>query len=439
MTSGLERTLTSKAFISAALALGVLGACGEQDTILPGERVDLRAAPVVVNQARPISLPAQQANADWTHRNANQRHQISHPALGAALTPVFAADIGQGDSRRARITADPVVAGGVVYTLDARAGVTATTTGGDTLWTVDLTPRRHNATDASGGGLSVTGGRLFVTTGFGELTVLDAATGRELWVQDLDAPAMAAPTVVGDLVYLVARDSTAWALDVNTGRIRWQEAGTPSSANFAGGAAPAVTDDIAIFPYPSGEVVATFPAGGLPRWSTVISGDRLGRAASLITDIGGDPVIDGNRVYVGNFGGRLVALDIRDGSRIWTAPEGAVSPVWPVGDAVFVINDLNELLRLDAASGAPVWRIALPRFEDKPSARQKAIFAHHGPVLAGGRLIVTSSDGLIRQFDPVSGADLGTIEIPGGAASGPVVAGQTLYVVSKTAQLHAFR
>ena len=431
--------MTSKAFISAVLALGVLGACGEQDTILPGPREDLRATPVMVNQARPISLPAQQANADWTHRNGNQRHQISHPALGAALTPVFAADIGEGDSRRARITADPVVAGGVVYTLDARAGVTATTTAGETIWTTDLTPRRHNATDASGGGLAVSGGRLFVTSGFGELSVLDAATGRELWVQDLDAPAMAAPTVVGDLVYLVARDSTAWALDVNTGRIRWQEAGTPSSANFAGSAAPAVTDDIAIFPYPSGEVVATFPAGGLPRWSTVISGDRLGRAASLITDIGGDPVIDGNRVYVGNFGGRLVALDIRDGSRLWTAGEGAVSPVWPVGDAVFVINDLNELLRLDAASGAPVWRIALPSFEDKPTARQKSVFAHHGPVLAGGRLIVTSSDGLIRQFDPVSGAALGSIEIPGGAASGPVVAGQTLYVVSKTGQLHAFR
>uniref|UniRef100_A0AAN0M6J3 Uncharacterized protein n=1 Tax=Yoonia rhodophyticola TaxID=3137370 RepID=A0AAN0M6J3_9RHOB len=31
--------------------------------------------------------------------------------------------IGEGDSRRARITADPVVAGGVIYTLDARATV----------------------------------------------------------------------------------------------------------------------------------------------------------------------------------------------------------------------------------------------------------------------------------------------------------------------------
>ena len=71
--------------------------------------------------------------------------------------------------------------------------------------------------------------------------------------------------------------------------------------------------------------------------------------------------------------------------------------------------------------------------------RQSSIFTHYGPVLAGGRLIVTSSDGLIRQFDPTSGALIGQITLPGGAASGPVVAGETLYVISKTGQLHAFR
>ena len=436
MTSGVDRILKSKAFI---LALVLLGACGEKDVILPGERFDLRASTVMVNQVRPISLPAPRANADWTHRNGSPTHQITHPALGTALAPAFVAEIGQGDSRRARITADPVVAGGVIYTLDARARVTATTTTGQQVWAVDLTPSRDNPNDASGGGLAVAGGQVFVTTGFGELTALDAATGREIWVQDLDAPAIAAPTVVGGLVYVVARDSTAWALDVTNGRIRWQQTGTPSTANFASGAAPAVTDTIAIFPFPSGEVVATFPEGGLQRWSSVISGERLGRAVSLVTDIGGDPVIDGNRVYVGNFGGRVVALDIIDGSRIWTAPEGAVSPVWPVGDAVFLINDLNELVRLDAASGAPVWRVALPTFGDKPTARQRSVFAHRGPVLAGGRLIVASSDGLIRQFDPTSGAALASLDIPGGAATNPVVAGQTLYIVSKTGQLHAFR
>jgi outer membrane protein assembly factor BamB len=431
--------VTARTLIGVTLALGLLAACGEEDVILPGDRFELRPAPVEVNEVRAVDLPAARANADWTHRNGGPSHQITHPALGAALAPLFVADIGEGDSRRARITAEPVVAGGVVYTVDARATVMATSTSGQPLWSRSLTSPRDNPTDASGGGVSVGGGQVYVTTGFGEITALDAANGQVLWVQDLDAPVNAGPTLRGDLVYVVSRDSTAWALETTNGRIRWQQSGSPSTANFAGGAAPAVAEDIAIFPFPSGEIVATYPAGGLPRWSAVVSGDRLGRAASLINDIAGDPVISGNRVYIANFGGRTVALDINDGSRIWTAGEGAVSPVWPIGNAVFLINDISELVRLNASNGLPVWRISLPSFAEGRTSRQSSVVAHYGPVLAGGRLIVTSSDGLIRQFDPASGALIGTVELPGGAASAPVVAGETLYVVSKTGQLHAFR
>jgi outer membrane protein assembly factor BamB len=269
---------------------------------------------------------------------------------------------------------------------------------------------------------------------------LDAASGTVRWVQDLDAPATAAPTVRGDLVYVAARDSTAWALNTSNGRIAWQQAGLPSTANFGSGASPATSGEFVVFPFPSGEVLATYPLGGIPRWSTVVSGERLGNVASIVTDIAGDPVIAGNRVYIGNFGGRSVAINLTDGTRLWTAPEGAISPIWPVGNAVFLINELNELVRLDAGTGMPVWRVALPTFEGGERTRnQRSIFTHFGPVLAGGRLIVTSSDGLIRQFDPTSGALIGEIDLPGGAASGPVVADRTLYVLSKTGQLHAFR
>ncbi len=432
--------MTFKVSIAAALSVFVLAACGDDDVILPGERFDIRATGAVENQVLPVSIPVARANADWGHRNGSPSHSISHPALGAALAQVFAVEIGEGDSNSARITSHPVVANGVIYTVDARARVTATTVNGTILWTRDLTPTRDNASDASGGGISVGGGQVYVATGFGEVTALDAATGAAVWTQDLDAPAGAAPTLRGDLLYIVGRDSLAWALDATNGRIRWQRAGLPSTANFAGGASPAVSGDFVVFPFPSGEVLTTYPAGGLTRWSTVVSGDRLGSAAGLISDISGDPVIANGRVYIGNFGGRTVAMNLEDGARLWTATEGSVSPVWPVGNAVFLINDLNELVRLDANSGNPVWRTSLPTFEDEEATRrQKSIFAHYGPVLAGGRLIVTSSDGLIRQFDPTSGALIGQVALPGGAASGPVIAGETLYVLSKNGQLHAFR
>ena len=391
--------MTVKAFLAGVCGLAFLAACGETDVILPGERFDIRTTAVAQNRAAAVSLPAQVANADWTHRNGTAANSISHPALGSTLTRVFSRSIGEGDSDRARITAAPVVAGGVIYTLDARARVTATAVSGEALWSRDLTPRPGEAGDASGGGLSVAGGTLYVTTGFGEISALDATTGGTRWVQDLDAPAVSPAVVRGDLVYLVARDSTAWALDTGNGRIRWQQSGAPSVANFGGGAAPATRGEYVVFPFPSGEVLATYPLGGIPRWSTFVSGERLGSAASLITDIAGDPVISGDTVYIGNFGGRTTAIDLQTGDRRWIAQEGAVSPVWPVGNAVFLINDLNQLVRLSAASGDPVWRVALPRFsEETRTRRQNSVFTHYGPVLAGGRLIVASCPRIFGDF-----------------------------------------
>lgn len=426
-------------------ALTLFAGCGERDVILPGERLGLRdgmagAAPASVNESRPLALAAPVTNADWPQIGGSATHTIQQAALGASLTQIFAVNIGQGDSRQARITASPVVAGGVIYTLDSRARVTATATNGTPVWAVDVTPVTDGASDASGGGISVAAGRVFVATGFGELTVLDAGTGGVLWTQDLNAPGGPAPTVAGDIVYVVSRDGRALALDVATGLVRWQLSGTPSESNVSGGAGAAVTSEVAIFPFPSGEVVAAFPQGGLRRWAQVIAGDRVGSAAAAAaTDIAGDPVISGDTVYVGNVSGRLAALNIASGVRIWTATEGVTSPVVPAGGSVFLVNDVNELVRLDAADGSVIWRISLPRFVEDRARRQRTIFAQHGPVLAGGRLLVASAEGIIRQFDPVSGASLGDIALPGGAASDPVVAGGTLYVVTKDGQLVAFR
>ncbi len=431
--------MTVKSIYAAGLMAALLAGCSERDVRLEGEKIAIRGDAAIENQTAPVKLAAARTNADWTHRNGGPDHQINHPALGASLAQIFAVNIGEGNSRRARITAEPVVAGGVVYTLDARSRVTATSTAGAPLWSVDVAPRTDNATDASGGGVSVAGDIVFVTTGFGELTALNAGTGQELWTQDLDAPGTSAPTVRGDLVYVVARNNMAWALDTDTGRIQWQVAGAPSVANLGGGAGAAVAGDLAVFPFSSGEVIATFPEGGTRRWQSVISGKRNGLASGLISDISGDPVIDGNRVYVGNFGGQLAALDTFSGERIWTVREGALGPVWPAGNSVFLVNDLNQLTRLDAASGAPVWRISLNDEIVESTTRQQPVTAHYGPILAGGRLIVASTDGLIRQFDPASGALIGTVAVAGGAAASPVVAGGTLYVITKSGQLVAFR
>jgi len=439
--------------LRSGLKLGLVGslillsACSEREILLPGKREDPRSVlqtegvdePQAANRAVPIRLPGASVNASWLQGPGSPATRNSHPALSAAPQLIWSAPIGAGDGRRQRITADPVVSGGRIFTMDSEAQVTATSTSGQTLWTRSLVPSRDGATDAAGGGLALGGGRLFATSGFGELTAIDPATGAVIWQQELNAVGNGAPTYHNGVVYLVGGDSTGWAVDANNGRIRWQLASAPTINALLGGSAPAVTDKYAVFPYTTGELVAASRDGGTRRWDSFVAGRREGYARANVSAVSGDPVIVGDTVYAGTQSGRLAALALDSGEPRWTAGEGPLSPVTVTGGSVFLVSDRNELVRLDAATGERVWGVELPFFTRSRPRKQAEVYGHYGPLVAGGRVIVASNDGLLRFFDPTSGALVRSVEIPGGATSDPVAAGGTLYVVSADGKLLAYR
>lgn len=431
---------TGAAFLGGSLLL--LSACAEPEVILPGEREDIRGADtvaVVENQSKPISLPKQVSNTSWAQNYGTPEFRTNNAAMRATPQLIWSTQIGSGDERRRRITADPVVAGGLIYTLDSGATVTGVAPNGGVVWSTDLVPSGEDSGQATGGGMAYDGGVLYVSSGFGRVTALDAKTGAVRWRQKLNATGSGTPTIRDGLLYLVAGDETAWAINTKDGRIAWQLSGTPSVGNVLGAPAPALTRDLVIFAFGSGDIIASFRKGGIRRWFASVTGERKGRAASRIGDVTGSPVISGSTLYAGNHSGRTVAFDSESGERKWTAAEGAIGPVWPAGDSVFLVSDRSQLMRLNASDGSVIWARDLPGFvKDKPRKRG-AVFAHYGPILAGGRIVLASNDGYLRLYNPTDGVLLGQVPVPGGATTGPVVAGNTLYVVGTKGQLHAFR
>lgn len=438
-------------------ALAVLAACGERELILPGERFSVRddlAASVpteenpnpkapeqaVAAESRPISLPAAQANADWAQRGGGPRHAAPHVAFSSAPQAVWATNIGAGNSRKNRISAAPVVAGGRVFAMDAGSLVSAVSTGGALLWQADLTAGFDKGGGVSGGGLAADGSRVYATTTYGEVVAIEAASGTILWRQRLDAPATGAPAVDGGVVYVTGRDGSAWAVDAASGKVKWQAFAAPGKAGWLGSAAPTVGDRVVYFPTNAGDLMAVLkPGGGTAVWHASAAGKRLGRAYAFAPDITGDAALVGGTLYTGTAAGRTVAIEAGNGNLVWGVNEGAMGPFAIAGDSLFMVNDEARLVRLEAATGTTIWSVEMPYFEAEKIKKRKAITAHYGPVLAGGRLWVASSDGKLSAFSPIDGSMVYQTDIPGGAASQPAVAGGVMYVVTSKGQVVAFR
>ena len=426
------------------IILGV--SCGDGYTRLEGEREMLNGSVFIESNTRFVAenlpefeSPEARSNSEWTHRGGNAQHLAGHLALAPDLSLHWSTRVGRGDGRRHQITATPIVQSELIFTLDSRSLVTALGLDGKIIWQKNVSKKYENTNDASGGGLSVQGEQIFVTTGFGTVLALSVASGDELWSQDLASYGGASPTVDGDLLYISARDGAAWAIETANGRIKWQVTGPAVRSGHVGGPGAAISDKYALFPFGSGDVLAVFRQGGMRSWSSLLSGARLGRASGQVQDITGQPVIENSVVYLANSVGRMAAVNLDTGSRIWTAKQGSHSDIYVAGNSIFAVTDENNLIRVSKEDGTLLWAQPLPNFTTKNVYRRAKVFAHYGPILAGGRLILASSDGIIRQFDPENGVLLSTVKMPSGAASAPIVVDGTLYVLTTSGDLLAFR
>jgi outer membrane protein assembly factor BamB len=420
------------------ITLPVLLGCSD-DEVLEGERVRLRVAATPVQVAtESVPLPPAQPNAEWTQTNGGPTHNLGHLAGPVGLSRAWTADAGRGSSNEGAITSAPIVVGGTVYTLDAAATLSAfSATSGARSWQVSLAPEGERGNEGFGGGLAAEGDTVYATTGFGEVLAVSAASGDIKWRESFGAPFRAAPAVSQGLVVAVTRDNRAVALSGATGDLRWRLQGASSDAGTLGGASPAIIRRLVILPYASGELVGVDGRRARRIWSAVLSGGHKGLARSAITDISGDPVVIEPLVIAANQSGRMIAVDGRNGQRVWTRNVGSAAPLWAAGETIFLVSDDAQLMRIAARDGRTIWSVQLPAYKD-PDDRDNAI-SYSGPVLVNGRLLLTDSLGNLLAFDAQTGSTERGARVEGGSVTGPVVAGGTVYVLSDSGKLHAFR
>ena len=249
-------------------------------------------------------------------------------------------------------------------------------------------------------------------------------------------PLRGAPTVADGSVYVISQDNQIFSLKATDGTTAWSNAAALEVAGVFGNGSPAVDRGTVVAGFSSGELNAYRYENGRQVWQDALSRTSISTGVAALSDIDADPVIASGIVYALGQGGRMVALDLTSGQRIWELNMAGISTPWVAGDWLFAVNDKAQLIAVQRLTGKIRWINQLPRWDNEEEDRPDLLF---GPVLAGNRLVVAGSNGALINVDPADGAFQSQTSAGGGVRFQPVVAGGTLYLLTDEGRLLAYR
>jgi outer membrane protein assembly factor BamB len=434
--------------VTILMAASLLAGCGvvgksRPKTPVLGDRIsvletdpDVQVDPATA--ALPFTLPAAAVNDSWSQPGGSASKSTGHPALGTTLGQAFDVSIGQGTSLDERLAAAPVVANGTVYTIDTTATVRAfdAATGG-LRWASQFGTEKGNGKSLFGGGVSVEGNRVYATNGLGFVAALDTSNGGKVWQVRPGGPLRGAPTVAGDTLYVMSQDNQLYSLKTADGTQNWSATAAVEIAGVFGTGAPAFAQGTVVAGFSSGELNAYRYENGRAVWQDALSRTSISTSVANLSDIDASPVIDGGQVFALGQGGRMVALDLISGQRVWELNLAGIATPWVAGDWVFAVTDDAKVMAIARNTGKIRWINQLPAFE-KPKSRRGPI-SYVGPVLAGGRLILAGDNGVLINIDPATGAFQSQTNVGASVSLAPVVANNTLYVLDDKGRLHSYR
>jgi outer membrane protein assembly factor BamB len=419
-----------------------MGGEKKKEAKLEGERIAVMAEgnryqPDETVKAVPFKTMAPTENNEWAQHSGNFGAATNLAASGQ-FQKDSSAPAGDGNAFSSKLVIQPVVGGGLVYSMDAAGYISARDAANisSLKWESDGASE-EDAPDSFGGGLAYDGGTLYAVSGRGHVVAINAQTGQTLWRKSLKLPFRSAPRVKDGKLFASTLDNQLYVLSTTSGEVVWTHRGIGETTDIMNVVSPGFYgNDVLIVPYSSGELYGLSTADGREVWRESLVSTLGGLQSSVsFSGIGGDPVVDGEVVFAVSNSGLMSVFHASSGQRVWERPIGSINTPWLTGDYVYVLTTDNTVVALVKYSGKVRWSTRLADFVD-PEEKQGVII-WKGPVMVNGTLVLVGSHGGMIRLDAGDGQILGTQEIAEGIYTSPVVAGGRMYLVGQNATLYS--
>ena len=312
-------------------------------------------------------------------------------------------------------------AGDVLYTADYEGQVSAISArDGKKLW-------RQSLKLNIGGGPGIAGGRLALGTLDGEVVALDRASGKAAWRAAVAGEVLSPPAGTDEVLVAQSLSGRIYGFGANSGQRLWSFDRNVPTLTLRGNSGPVITEGRVLAGLDSGKLIAADIQSGQVLWETAVSLPAGRTELERLVDIDTEPALTADTAYVASYGANLGAVELASGDLRWRQPIASSAGLATDGERVYVCDIDGRVLALDAGSGATLWK-------------QEGLMhrAPSRPALHAGYVAVGDLDGYVHWLSPRDGKIVARLR-PVGAAiiTPPLVVGNRLFVLDADGQLSA--
>ena len=312
------------------------------------------------------------------------------------------------------------VVGGQVFVASSNGTLAAIdASSGSDVWRVNL------ATPLSAGVGSV--GRISaVVSKENMLIVLDGA--KVLWRQRLPASTLTAPFVAGGRIFTLSTDRTTSAFDALTGRRLWQQQRSGDPLVLAQPGLLLGVGDTLVAGL-SGKLVGMNSLNGVVKWESPLANSRGTNEVERLVDVVAGYSRYGDQVCARSFQYAVACLDASAGRGIWSKPANG---------STGIAGNVDILVGTEADGKVVSWR----RFDGERlwTSERLRFRVLTAPTLFGRAIALGDDSGNLHFLSKDDGAPLTRFQLDSsGISSTPVVAQQTLVVVTRNGTVHGYR
>lgn len=284
---------------------------------------------------------------------------------------------------------------------------------------------RASAGDGLAAGVGSDGTTAAVVTRGNEVVAFTG--GRLAWRQKLPALSFTPPLVAGARVFVLAADRSVTAFDGATGQRLWSQAraGDPLVLRQAG-VLLAVGDTLVAGQ--GGRIAALNPANGQIRWEAPIATPRGINDIERLVELVGAPSRVGSSVCVRAFQAAVGCVDASRGMVAWAQRANGSDGLAGDADRVYGTENDGRVVAWRRDNGQRAWQMERLLHRDLT-----------GPLALGRSVVVGDAQGNVHMLSREDGSLLNRLATDGsGIAAQPVVAGNTLVVVTRNGAVYGF-